>query len=148
MAHPAAGDFHGGRLKTPERDTHFDIETTNGLGVHVVAAPESWRKATLIRAHTPAELCIFGSVWNFEYEGGAFEVHFYADGHFVCPDYNDGRSSWTMTEGNKLAINWGRYGQYDLVVDAATKTFQGSTRGNTSSWRKGNYMQEIPADAW
>ena len=37
MARPAAGNFHGGRHKTPERDTHFDNETTNGLGVHVVA---------------------------------------------------------------------------------------------------------------
>jgi hypothetical protein len=37
-------------------------------------APANWRKATPIRSLTSAELAIIGSVWNFQHEGGAFEI--------------------------------------------------------------------------
>ena len=81
---------------------------------------------------------------NFEYEGGSFEVEFGGDGHFNCPQYQ-AHAHWSMTDGNKLFINWGQYGQYDLLVDGDAKTFAGSARGNAASWRKGNYLRELPA---
>ena len=35
MAYPAAGNLHGGRHKTPERDNHFDNETSPVLHLAV-----------------------------------------------------------------------------------------------------------------
>ena len=49
-----------------------------------------------------------GSVWNFEYEKGAFEIEFRCDAfnHFICNLY-PAHSHWTC-DGNVVSISWGK----------------------------------------
>ena len=54
----------------------------------------NWRKMEFKRSFSPLELALFGdnglgTVWNFAYEGGEFEVQFMTDGynHFNCPKF-------------------------------------------------------------
>lgn len=78
----------------------------------------NWRRLEFLREFTPTERALlgehgFGSVWNFIYEKGAFEVEFRADGfnHFNCPQY-PAHSHWDIDDDGLVAINWGKYGKF------------------------------------
>lgn len=53
-----------------------------------------------------------GSVWQFHWEGGSFEVQFHVDTfqHFVCPQF-PAHSHWTILNNSTIAINWAQYGK-------------------------------------
>jgi hypothetical protein len=79
--------------------------------------PENWRKIEYLRDFTYGEKLLLGeglgTVWEYQYERGAFEVRFQADGfnHFVCPQF-PAHSHWSMDEETGLiTINWGQYGK-------------------------------------
>lgn len=110
---------------------------------HAKGDPKAWRKATKTRSLTDAEKAIMGSVWMFQYTGGEFEVEFHGDGHFNCPSYT-AHSHWSMSDGDKLFINWGKFGKYTLTVDGEKKTMEGSVEGKPDLWRKGRYGRDIP----
>jgi hypothetical protein len=99
-----------------------------------------WRKATFERELSATETLLFGvgggSEWSFAYDGGEFAVQFKADGfnHFNCPTY-PAHSHYTV-DGDKIYIDWQKYGEYDMVVDVAAKTMSGSTKGKPEDWRK------------
>lgn len=102
-----------------------------------VGDAKNWRKMKLKRPFSDAESKLFDSVWDFSHPGGNFEIQFRADGynHFVCKDF-PAHSHWSLT-GNKLYINWGSFGEYDLVLDDSGESMKGSLKGNADSWRKG-----------
>ncbi len=74
-----------------------------------------WRKLTFQRDFNEIESAIlgagFGTVWNFEWEKGSFEIELRCDGfnHFVCNTY-PAHSHWSLNDEQTLAINWGQYG--------------------------------------
>ena len=39
------------------------------------------------------------------------DVEFHGDGHFNCTAY-PAHSHWKITDGDKLEINWGKFGMY------------------------------------
>merc|ERR1711934_1293725 len=82
-----------------------------------------------------------GTKWNFAYSGGSFEVHFASNGEFFCPSYK-AHSYWTV-EGDKVAIDWKKYGTYDMVMDVGAKTMSGHYRGYPDDWRKATYLGEL-----
>lgn len=89
-----------------------------------------------------------GSVWNFEYEGGSFEVQFMFDSynHFNCPSY-PAHSHWKMIDGKAVEINWGKYGNYELEVDECCGLMTGNKKDDKSSWRKATFIRPLtPAD--
>ena len=56
-------------------------------------------------------------------------------------------SHWSCDASkNVVAIEWGQYGSYDVVVNAETKTGEGSLRGDASQWRKMRFLRDIGAD--
>jgi hypothetical protein len=75
----------------------------------------NWRRMTFTRAFNEHEELMMGTgsgtVWNFEWEKGHFEVEFRCDGynHFICNSY-PAHSHWSM-EDNKILINWDKYGR-------------------------------------
>lgn len=75
-----------------------------------------WRKLTFIRAFNETESALlgagFGTVWNFEWEKGAFEVEFRMDGynHFICQSY-PAHSHWTLSDDQVVYVNWGKFGE-------------------------------------
>ena len=77
--------------------------------------PANWRKMNFLRPFNECETAMMGggggSVWNFEWEGGSFEVEFRCDGfnHFVCNTY-PAHSHWSM-EDNKILVDWDKYGK-------------------------------------
>jgi hypothetical protein len=109
----------------------------------VLDKPEDWRTAKFVRARTAAEELVDASAWDISYAGGApFRVEFHADGHFHSPDY-PGHHLYTL-DGNSLTINWGKFGTYDLTVDADARSASGHLRGNEASWRKLAYVEALP----
>lgn len=80
-----------------------------------------WRKMRFVRGFNDLETALIGSghgtVWNFQYEKGAFDVEFRWDGynHFVCPQY-PAHSHWTIVEPETLLINFGQYGREPVSV--------------------------------
>jgi hypothetical protein len=78
--------------------------------------PTNWRKIEFIREFNPTERALlgegFGTVWNFIYERGQFEIEFRVDGfnHFVCKQYPS-HSHWKLINDQIVAINWGQYGK-------------------------------------
>lgn len=121
--------------------------------------PSNWRKMKKIRPFVTEELAVFDSEWNFEYAGGSFLVEFHADAfnHFVCKQY-PAHSHWSMEVGdnccesgscegkdNKVSIDWGKFGQYELSVAPDGLTMQGSARGDPSAWRRATRIRSIAA---
>jgi hypothetical protein len=51
----------------------------------------------------------------------------------------------TPLRRNVIEIDWGKYGQYVLTVDPATKTMVGSTKGNAADWRRCAYVRDLAA---
>jgi hypothetical protein len=81
----------------------------------------SWRKMQFVREFTPLEKKLmghgFGSVWDFSWSKGCFEVKFHFDSfhHFVC-DLCPEHSHWDLSDndaetGAVITIHWGRYGK-------------------------------------
>ena len=134
----------------------------------------NWRRMTFIRAFNEHEVLMMGtgsgSVWNFEWEKGNFEVEFRCDGynHFICNSY-PAHSHWSMEDG-KVFINWDKYGRpfssllavvfaltsqiqlptsgdYELVLDACSKQMVGSKKGEPTNWRKLQFIRSLTADS-
>jgi hypothetical protein len=92
-------------------------EDMTNLDGYASGKPENWRKIEYLRDFTYGEKLLLGeglgTVWEYQYERGAFEVRFQADGfnHFVCPQF-PAHSHWSMDEETGLiTINWGQYGK-------------------------------------
>lgn len=106
-----------------------------------VGKPENWRKMQKLRPFSAAETAVMDSKWQFEYDGGSFEVEFRADAfnHFVCDEY-PAHSHWRIDNGDsatpKLYINWGKFGEYELEVEADGASASGSVKGRPADWRK------------
>eukprot|EP00325_Prymnesiales_sp_UTEX-LB-985_P034204 CAMPEP_0174718994 /NCGR_PEP_ID=MMETSP1094-20130205/30537_1 /TAXON_ID=156173 /ORGANISM="Chrysochromulina brevifilum, Strain UTEX LB 985" /LENGTH=207 /DNA_ID=CAMNT_0015919229 /DNA_START=54 /DNA_END=677 /DNA_ORIENTATION=+ len=103
--------------------------------------PESWRKMSFKRDFTKAEMQLFDSEWEFIHKDGSFPVKFKADGynHFICDQFPS-HSHWKLENGASatptLFINWGKYGEYELVIDADGENMTGGAKGNQDNWRK------------
>ncbi len=84
---------------------------------HARGAPANWRKIDYIREFNATERALigngFGSVWDFGWEKGSFEVEFRIDGynHFICKQY-PAHSHWDIDDSGLVTINWGNYGKY------------------------------------
>merc|ERR1712107_609023 len=110
---------------------------------------KDWRKATFKQAFTPEEELLSASAWMLHHEGGSpFRIEFRADGHFHCDAY-PGHFSYKLLQGaisgNKVMVEWGKYGSYDFQLDAATKTMTGHLRGDEKNWRRCEYVGPIAA---
>ena len=106
--------------------------------------PDDWRKANFVRAFTPQEALLSGSAWQLHFEGGSpFRVEFHADGHFNAPAYP--AHSWYKLDGDAVFVEWGKYGQYEFVLDVAKREMNGHLRGNEKSWRRLEYVASLPA---
>jgi len=106
--------------------------------------PDDWRKANFVRAFTPQEALLSGSAWQLHFEGGSpFRVEFHADGHFNAPAYP--AHSWYKIDGDAVFVEWGKYGQYEFVLDVAKREMNGHLRGNEKSWRRLEYTEPMAA---
>ena len=106
--------------------------------------PDDWRKANFVRAFTPQEALLSGSAWQLHFEGGSpFRVEFHADGHFNAPAYP--AHSWYKLDGDAVFVEWGKYGQYEFVLDVAKREMNGHLRGNEKSWRRLEYTEPMAA---
>lgn len=106
-----------------------------------VSNAQSWRKMALRRPFTVAEMKLMDSEWELEHPGGKFNVEFRADGynHFVCNAF-PAHSHWRLDNADSatpsLYINWGKYGEYDLIIAADGESMTGSAKGQPDNWRK------------
>ena len=120
----------------------FAADGNNGWAGGALGNPSNWRKMILARAFSAAERGLMDSEWDFQHPGGSFKVEFRADGfnHFICADF-PAHSHWRLDKAETpeplLYINWGKYGEYELVLDAAGQTMTGSAKGAPDNWRKG-----------
>mmetsp|Transcript_22824 Transcript_22824/g.34252 ORF Transcript_22824/g.34252 Transcript_22824/m.34252 type:complete len:207 (+) Transcript_22824:87-707(+) len=110
----------------------------------------NWRKASFNRPLSAEELALIGdgagSEWDFQWSGGSFPVQFKADGynHFKCEDF-PAHAHWSMKD-NKLFINWGEYGNYEMTINGAEKTMEGGSVGGDWSkddWRKAKLVRNL-----
>ena len=118
--------------------------------------PQNWRKMAFMGPFTPEEQVLQGlgggSRWDFQWEKGSFEVELRCDGynHFVCNQYPS-HSHWTsevLADGRcKVDINWGQYGEYEMIVDAATQSMTGNKKGQPANWRRAVFKAPLGADA-
>ena len=107
-------------------------------------ATDDWRTATFVRPFTPQEELLSGSAWELHHEGGTpFRVEFHASGDFHCKAYPGLRHTWTL-DGDRVAVDWGVYGQYELTIDAAARQMRGHLRGNAASWRRLEFVASLP----
>mmetsp|Transcript_24218 Transcript_24218/g.33148 ORF Transcript_24218/g.33148 Transcript_24218/m.33148 type:complete len:212 (-) Transcript_24218:338-973(-) len=125
------------------------------LSGSVKGAPNNWRRLAAKRPLSPAEAKLLGasgagSVWRFEYNGGAFNVQFRGDGfnHFICPEY-PAHSHWVIGGANsdELTINWGQFGTYEIRVDGVSGRGEGSAKGQPSNWRKMSWISDITPES-
>lgn len=128
----------------------FGVAPGDVLDGHALGQPTNWRKITYLRDFNATERALlgegFGSVWNFEYAQGSFEIEFHCDGynHFVCRTY-PAHSHWLSTDDGLLQIFWGQYGDYELRLDAASGTFQGHKAGQPANWRRATFVRSLSA---
>lgn len=112
----------------------------------------NWRKLAYKRDFNPTERALlgegFGSIWNFEYAKGSFEVELHCDGynHFVCKQY-PAHSHWLSTDDGLVQIFWGQYGDYELRLDESTGSFAGCKAGQPTNWRKMHFLRNLTAEA-
>lgn len=93
---------YGNYQLTAQPDGSFagGVLTTDASGAPVVNTND-WRKATFVRAFTPAEELLSGSAWMLHYENGVpFRVEFHADGHFHSPAY-PGHHLWKASPATR-----------------------------------------------
>lgn len=117
-----------------------------------VSNPASWRKMRKDADFSPSETLLMGegggSVWDFAWEKGSFEVEFRCDGlnHFVCPSF-PAHSHWTLEEeeGGRTKVNiaWDKYGDYELVIDAESRSMAGSKKGQPENWRRATFLRPL-----
>ena len=73
-----------------------------------------------------ADASAAGTVWNWEWSGGAFDVEFRKGGAFFCARYPRDGATWTMTQSvgrsAKLVIDWKDLGTYEMAVDVRART--------------------------
>ncbi len=112
---------------------------------------DNWRRAVFHKPLSPEEAIILadgGSEWLFEYAGGSFLIQFRGDGfnHFVCSKY-PAHSHWLLDESDnsKLLINWDRYGIYEMVIDASSRTMAGCKQGQPANWRRAQFVRSLSA---
>ena len=116
-----------------------------------VGKPESWRKMSKKRAFSRAERSVMDSKWEFEHAGGSFEVEFRADAfnHFVCESF-PAHSHWRLQNAESatptLFINWGKFGEYELVIAEDGSSASGSVKGRPEQWRKMKNLGALGAD--
>jgi len=139
-------------------DLVFDPATKSmdGHGIPKTDSETNWRKAVFTRDLSPVEAILFGdgagSEWELEHAGGKFKIEFKCDGynHFTCKDF-PAHSHWTMGEdGTSITINWGQYGTYTMLVDAASGEMAGGVAGqedkwatDDSLWRKAKFVRNL-----
>lgn len=120
----------------------------------VAGNPSKWRKMDLVRAFTPAELLLFGegggSVWEMTWEKGSVgEIEFRTDGfnHFVSNSY-PAHSHWSIdATGTRVTLDWGKYGTYDLVIDADAQSMEGHKAGQPANWRRVRFVRPLSTEA-
>lgn len=116
-----------------------------------VGEPENWRSMAKKRSFSPAEVALMDSKWEFEHSGGTFEVEFRADAfnHFVCESY-PAHSHWRLENADSptptVLINWGKFGEYELVVSEDGSSAAGSVKGKPDLWRKMTNLGALGAD--
>ena len=81
-----------------------------------------------------------GTVWQFIYEKGSFEVEFRADSfnHFVCKEF-PAHSHWNMKENNQIMVDFGKYGEFEFtlqVFENGSAVMNGCKKGSPQNWRK------------
>lgn len=118
--------------------------------------PHNWRKLSFLGSFTAEEQLLMGagggSCWGFQWEKGEFEIELRCDGynHFVCKEY-PAHSHWlstTLPDGRcKVDINWGQYGEYELILDAASQSMVGNKKGQPANWRKAYLKGPLGMDA-
>lgn len=86
--------------------------------------------------------------WHvLSWSGGTFEVCLRPGGVFHCPSYQES-SRWCVKPGTqRIAIAWGKYGNYELDF-VAPGQWAGSTVGAPDDWRKMELKAPLsPAEA-
>ena len=46
-------------------------------------------------------------------------------------------------EGNKIAIHWDKYGEYEMLLDVASMTMTGCKKGQPDNWRKATFVRAL-----
>jgi len=132
----------------------FELKSTEPVVYegNLVGSKENWRRLEFLRSFTPEELLLqgensAGTVWNFEYEHGSFEVQFLFDSynHFICPTY-PAHSHWKMIDGRAIEIDWGKYGTYDLEIITDEAKLIGSKKGQPFNWRRAQLIRALTAE--
>eukprot|EP00927_Polykrikos_kofoidii_P069308 TRINITY_DN64720_c0_g1_i1.p1 TRINITY_DN64720_c0_g1~~TRINITY_DN64720_c0_g1_i1.p1 ORF type:complete len:224 (+),score=32.47 TRINITY_DN64720_c0_g1_i1:59-673(+) len=89
--------------------------------------------------------------YNFSWSGGVFDVCFRPAGHFWVPRFQ-AAARWEM-EDDKIKIDWGRYGKYDMTFNAETKSMDGictsvANPNPEKDWRKADFREPLrPVEA-
>jgi hypothetical protein len=110
---------------------------------------KNWRKADFLRPLSAQESALIGdgagSEWDFEWSGGKFPVQFKADGynHFKCEDF-PAHAHWAWDQQKELlTIHWDQYGTYEMKINGAEKTMEGSAKGAPDDWRKAELLRNL-----
>ena len=87
--------------------------------------------------------------YSWSYAGGSFPVSFRPYGSFHCPEF-PAQSRWS-TSADKVIVDWGSYGKYELAIgiDPVTNLpkLEGFAAGNPNSWRKATFVRDLsPAE--
>ena len=87
---------------------------------------------------------------RLQHAGGSFNIEFRADGynHFICNDF-PAHSHWRLDNSESptptVYINWGKYGEYELVISADGTSMAGSAKGQPDNWRKAVFVRKLGA---
>jgi len=115
---------------------------------NAVGDKANWRKMKLARPFSTAEMQLMDSEWMLEHPGGSFPVEFRADGfnHFICNQF-PAHSHWRLENDESptptLNINWGKFGEYELVLAADGQTMAGSAKGQPDNWRRATRIKAL-----
>jgi len=134
----------------------YELEVTSQspfkLAGSIVGSPADWRKMEPRRALSAAETKLLGvrgtgTQWKFSYNGGEFDVQFRADSynHFICQTY-PALAHWNLGGDNadELTIDWGKFGTYELRLNGAAGSGEGSLKGSPTDWRRMTYICDLP----
>ncbi len=129
---PRSDSPHGGASHR-----HFPSKKTS-------VSPSSLGKRSREMSTEGPAVSVKCGVWDWEYEHGTFEVNIVAGGEFVCESY-PAHAHWTDIPPNKLYIDWGEFGTYDMVLETEIK-MAGSYSGYPDDWRKATWKREHTAE--